>query len=581
MSYTILFSYSKNKYFKHLFFLLFLLLFGNLNILAFQTYSDSLLTKEYDYLKKNVYQNVENPKKAILYARSYLYKAKRDVDTLKIVNGFYYLSGLVEAPLVREKYTDSMILFSKNLKTKFYPALAYFNKARIEYNKGRYKKAFDLFLKTNEAAKKYDNIHLFYSSKQNISILKSRIGEHKTSLNELRECYDYYAQFKDSRPTTYLSTLFALSDVYNLNKKLDSATILNNLGYQESIKYNLEDFKYYFTLSEGVNLFHKKKYTKALDSLSIAIEKLKTNEDKANLSVAYFYFGKTLSALDRKEEAIAAHVKVDDIFQEIAEILPNNRENYEILINHYKKLNDKDNQLKYIEQLISVDSVLHTNYRYLIKNVVQNYDTPRLLSEKQEIINSLKTEKDTSYTIIILLVAICSLLLVLWLINRRKQRLYKQRFEGLYHEQTSLKKIPKQSIVTKEKSTVAIPEEIIKEILNKVEIFENELGFIEPDLSIHTLAKRFGTNSKYLSKIINTYKKKSLNYYINDLRIEQSITKLKTDSKFRKYTIKAIAQEIGFNTTDAFSKAFYKKNGIHPSYFIKQLEKQLKIDQKS
>ncbi len=34
---------------------------------------------------------------------------------------------------------------------------------------------------------------------------------------------------------------------------------------------------------------------------------------------------------------------------------------------------------------------------------------------------------------------------------------------------------------------------------------------------------------------------------------------------------------MGFNTTDAFSKAFYKQNGIHPSYFIKELEKQKKI----
>ncbi|GAA4276663.1 helix-turn-helix domain-containing protein [Aquimarina mytili] len=579
MPYTIELSTIKNKHFTLLFFILFLTC-NTVHLFAFQSPPDSLLTKEYDYLRKSVRQNGKNPKKAILYARSYLYKAKKNVDTVKIVNGFYYLSVLVEAPLKREKYTDSMILFSKNLKTKFYPALGYFNKARIEYNKGHYKKAFDLFLKTNEAAKKHENIHLFYSSKQSISILKSRIGEHKTSLHELKECYDYYAKFKDSDPRTYLSTLFALSDVYQLNKKLDSATTLNTLGYQESIRYNLKDFKYYFTLSEGVNLFHKKIYSKALDSLSIAIEKFNTNQDKANLSVAYFYFGKTLSALDRKEEAIEAHIKVDDIFQEISEILPNNRENYEILINHYKKLNDKDNQLKYIEQLISVDSVLHTNYRYLIKNVVQNYDTPRLLSEKQEIINSLETEKDTSYTIILLLVTFSFLLLVLWLINMRKQSLYKQRFEELYHEKTSIKKTPEQSAITKEKSTVAIPEEIIKEVLNKLENFENELGFTEPDLSINILAKRFKTNSKYLSKIINTYKEKSFNYYINDLRVKESITKLKTDSRFRNYTIKAIAQEIGFNTTDAFSKAFYKKNGIHPSYFIKELEKQLKTEQK-
>jgi len=49
---------------------------------------------------------------------------------------------------------------------------------------------------------------------------------------------------------------------------------------------------------------------------------------------------------------------------------------------------------------------------------------------------------------------------------------------------------------------------------------------------------------------------------------------LKQDSRFRKFTIKAIANEIGFNTDQAFSKAFYKRTGIYPSYFIKELDKQ-------
>ena len=46
-----------------------------------------------------------------------------------------------------------------------------------------------------------------------------------------------------------------------------------------------------------------------------------------------------------------------------------------------------------------------------------------------------------------------------------------------------------------------------------------------------------------------------------------------TSEKLRKYTIKAIAGEFGFNTSESFSKAFYKKHGIYPSYFLSRLEK--------
>nr|WP_262922090.1 helix-turn-helix domain-containing protein [Aquimarina acroporae] len=122
-------------------------------------------------------------------------------------------------------------------------------------------------------------------------------------------------------------------------------------------------------------------------------------------------------------------------------------------------------------------------------------------------------------------------------------------------------------------TSIGISNEIITDILNGLEIFEKKKGFLSANITTNDLAKQLNTNSKYLSKIINTYKKKSFSVYINELRIQYVIEKLKDDSKFRLYTVKAISREIGFNTTEAFSKSFYKTTGIYPSYFIKQLEK--------
>ncbi len=542
-------------------------------LFAYQHPPDSLLIKDYSYLKKKVYSNATDSIVAIPYVQAYLYKAKTEKDTFKIVDGFYFSSGIIQDEKISEKYVDSMLLFSKNLTTKKYPAFAYHCKASIEYDKGYFKKAFDLFLKTNEAAEKYGNTNLFYASKKSIGILKSRIGENETALKAFKECLNYYESNKSTKPWYYLITLFALSDSYNLNKKLDSATIINRLGYKESILFKNEPFKYYFTLNEGINQYDKKNYIAAKDSLSKALEEFNTNGDTGNLSMGYFFYGKTLTALGEKDKAINAHIKVDSIFQEIAMIMPNNRENYEILIEHYKKKGDQDNQLKYIERLIAVDSTLHTNYRYLIKNVVQNYDTPRLLAEKQEIIDNLEQGSQKSYTIIIVLLIISTLLFMLWIINHYKQKRYKKRFESLYNKQNITNTVNK-PIISEEKISLNIPKESIEDILKSLDAFETKQEYLKSNLSIHILAKGFGTNSKYLSKVINTYKKKSFNYYINDLRIDHTVNRLKSDSKFRNYTIKAIAREVGFNTTDAFSKAFYKRNGIHPSYFIKELEKQ-------
>jgi AraC-like DNA-binding protein len=55
------------------------------------------------------------------------------------------------------------------------------------------------------------------------------------------------------------------------------------------------------------------------------------------------------------------------------------------------------------------------------------------------------------------------------------------------------------------------------------------------------------------------------------LRVKYAFERLKDDSIFRKYTIKAIAQESGFKGAESFSKEFFKKYGVNPSYFIKEL----------
>ena len=104
-----------------------------------------------------------------------------------------------------------------------------------------------------------------------------------------------------------------------------------------------------------------------------------------------------------------------------------------------------------------------------------------------------------------------------------------------------------------------------------MDLFEAENKFLSNEVSLNEMAKNFSTNSTYLSKVINLKKDKNFSQYINDLRIDYSIQLLETNPKFRKYTIKAIASECGFKSAESFSKGFYKKHGIYPSYFLKQL----------
>ncbi|MNF84413.1 DNA-binding transcriptional regulator ChbR [compost metagenome] len=116
---------------------------------------------------------------------------------------------------------------------------------------------------------------------------------------------------------------------------------------------------------------------------------------------------------------------------------------------------------------------------------------------------------------------------------------------------------------------------MVNQILEKLKRFESKKEYLQSNITIQMLSTTFETNTKYVSKIVNTYKGKTFIQYINDLRIDYAIVQLQKDNKLQKYTIHALASEFGFNSAESFSAAFQKKTGIKPTYFIKELENKI------
>ena len=91
-------------------------------------------------------------------------------------------------------------------------------------------------------------------------------------------------------------------------------------------------------------------------------------------------------------------------------------------------------------------------------------------------------------------------------------------------------------------------------------------------MSLSVLAGLLETNTKYLSYVINNHKKKSFQHYINGLRIQYIIQKLRNDPVYRQYKIAVLSEESGFSSPNKFSMVFKKFTEITPSQFIKYLD---------
>ena len=130
---------------------------------------------------------------------------------------------------------------------------------------------------------------------------------------------------------------------------------------------------------------------------------------------------------------------------------------------------------------------------------------------------------------------------------------------------TDKKHEPRKNIILKETE---------EQILNKLKRFESSKRFINKDISLAVLAGQLDSNTKYLSEIINTHYHVNFNTYINKLRINYIIEKLKTDPNFINYKISYLAENCGFSSHSSFATVFKSITGISPVKFIELLNQE-------
>ena len=138
----------------------------------------------------------------------------------------------------------------------------------------------------------------------------------------------------------------------------------------------------------------------------------------------------------------------------------------------------------------------------------------------------------------------------------------------------SSKKRNKNSI-TEEKETgtgfhsFSLPEQKAEKYLRKIQHFiEKTAVFLDPDLSLFSLAEQMKIPRCYMSYVINRYAKVNFYDFINRYRIEKAkgLISGKTDKPY----ILAIAYDSGFKTKSTFNKLFRKMTNMTPTEYWKQ-----------
>jgi AraC-like DNA-binding protein len=551
---------------------------GQNKTVALKSQSFLELFAEFNY-EENVLQKIK-------ISEAVISKSKIENNHEYLVAGYHMMASLYDNDKLLS-YSDSLIELTKGRSDRNYPLLAYEMKADYYFLKKNYTQALDNYLEYSFWAEKYQDKNLILRARYYVGTLRRRIGEPRKALLLFKESYDHGNESTTLKDTAaYIGSITSIANIYNDMEMGDSSSFYNKIGYRKALDFGYETAAQHFALNEGVSLYYLGRYKEAIDSLEKYIPFYEATDSKVNLSLAYYYNGKSYDGLNEKGKSLIFYKKVDTIFQLKNSIYPNARDAYLKLISYYKNQKDLSKQLHYVNQLIKVDSVFHAEQLYLNSGIYKKYDLPRLKSEKNFLITKMNKKELISNSIIavIIIVLISSLGLLYYQFKRKI--LYKKRFEqiisndkkvSIANSTAAIKNELKESNhikaskIESEKKVLDISSEIITEIMKKLENFESSHEYTNNNITLNLLASKFDTNNNYLSKIINHFKDQSFSNYINNLRIEYFIEQAKANPTLRKFTIKAIATEVGFNNSESFSKAFYKQKGIKPSYFLKKL----------
>jgi AraC-like DNA-binding protein len=529
--------------------------------------------------KKTLYQDTNSAK---IYAEKSLEIAENKNDTKKevisIINLANYYNVMNENEIATSYIDRAIVLASEELQGTELEARAIFTKGIFSFKRSDYEAAFEYYVQAYNFYKNSDNQIFSYGISHNIALIRNILDDHRGALDILLKNYKSYINMPAlKRETTFEKGFFAInthaiSDMYiklssenteNKTQLLDSATFYNELGYKEAAKNNNPIIIQFYT-QKGIISYEREKLKLALHQLNKAIEQIKKSKFKDLFTNAYYYKAMSFKKLNEIDSTIVYFQKMDSVSQKNDVNYPMLQTAYLELAEIFKKRKDRDNAYKYLDLYIENDQINERTTGTVRRDIHEKYDLVRLKSE----IDSLNKTRSDSALLIGLLVTCLG---VFFLFYRRQKRKNKIAFEKLV-TQLEEKQTHKKTI-QKPKKSIVIDDEKVIQVLKGLEKFEEKEWFRSINCNLEFVAKKVKTNKTYLSKIIHEHKQVKFIDYIRNLRINYALERLKDDVVFRSYDIKSIAKESGFKSPDMFSRAFVKRTGIYPSYYIKNINK--------
>lgn len=583
---------------KHIL-LLFIIVFSYSNLSIAQNDFSQDLKRVKQLTDKELVKEIEeclrsSPELTNLYVDILQDRAAKQLHNLHFAKSYFYYGYVADVKGEYNKAEDYVYMaLSVDLNDEESEFLfrIYSLRGKLREQYGSDEDALDDFKTSLNISKKYNNDVGKANAIANLGKLQRKANRYHKALEHSKKAYSIAMKPNYGDEISRINIIMGVGGAYLKLKKPDSAIAYINKGIKRSFDFGDIEGVSYFYIDYGIANFIKKEYIKARDYFEKAEEIIQGLSNDKRLIQVYYRIAKCQYELSDYEQSIFFIKKAFAVIDEENEGLPKGKEyvpdDYvdilKLLIKNHRKLGNNEQLAYYTETHFKAEEKEEQKDDY-IRNELYNY----LPDDEAESIKDFAKKQENSLQLIKVLKIFLGVLSVIFIIGSvlfyRNQQKKKARFRELNIKIAALKYEKrlniKEQTETKEKEEtiqpkkeVVITDKKVTAILESLKKFEQQEHYLDTNCNLRFVAKKVKTNATYLSKIINTDKGVSFNEYITELRMQYTLKRLQSDPLFRAYSVKSIAQEVGYKSADSFTKHFKNYTKLYPSYYIKSLKK--------
>ena len=521
------------------------------------------------------------------------------------------------------KYSEELLKLARESKNKEYEAKALLFYGTSKLFTGRSENAHQDLLKGLQLSQELHNDSLTALTYNSLAIFEGMVNSNlNISQNYLLKARDY--ALKSNYETLISSIYNNLSEIARKQEDPKGVEYALRL-YQQG--ENSNNPRMMFLGADNLAYFHylSKNFDKAREFIRIAktIQNNKRYAHNGNLNYTAALIdietGNLVNAEsnaklfveDSKNLATEDQAEALILLAKIKNLQGHNEESNQILKEVFKLI--ESNDLKNIEE--KIERLKASNFEALgqntlafnaltnadsLANLVNSLEKQHLINERTMMLDIYDHENNAKVMnlqakhqrYIIWSLSVGAVILVLFLILmifyiRKRNSLYRHIVSN-YKEILNFENESKQSksIVYDQDETISseikseakndkaaksnfLDTEKSKKIYTRLcELIENERLYADPNFTREELVERLNTNRTYLSQIIKIHTGKNYSQLINSYRIKEAI-KILSDPDKKNYPLKKLSQDLGFVSSNTFSKVFQQTVGMSPSNFRK------------